>query len=134
MNADGSDPFRLTDNASDEFGPVFSPDGKHILYLMGGNFTNNIWIMDSDGSNKSQLTFSGTDWGNCWSPDGRRIAFESYRSGNGDIWIMDADGRNAVQLTRNSAKELAASWSPDGRSIVFESTRNGNGDIYVVKV
>jgi len=57
INADSSSPVRLTDSILEEFGPVFSHDGKHILYQVGGNFTNNIWVMDNDGTIRSSLLF-----------------------------------------------------------------------------
>jgi hypothetical protein len=34
---------------------VFSPDGLRIVYARRFRLTNELWIMDSDGSNQAQL-------------------------------------------------------------------------------
>ncbi len=52
FNSDGTDPKKITD-VFRLTQPVFSPDGKKILYTEG---LNQIYIMDSDGSNKKKLT------------------------------------------------------------------------------
>lgn len=64
---------------------------------------NQIWVMDSDGSNLRQLTTKGGTYPG-WSPDGSKIVYvrEScyeYSSEHGTLWIMDADGSNKRQLT-----------------------------------
>lgn len=54
--------------------PRWSPDGKRIAYVSGGQ----IWKMDADGDDKEQVTkiSTGAD-GPVWSPDGKWIAFTS---------------------------------------------------------
>jgi len=65
----------------------WSPDGRRIIFRTADS---NLWIMDSDGSNRSPLTLDGMvdGWRSSWSPDGKRIAYTSLRSGNSDIWVI----------------------------------------------
>jgi Tol biopolymer transport system component len=95
INIDGSD---ITKIANGDIRPqtqswqsqVWSPDGSKIVYYSkdSGNF--DIWMMNTDGSNKEQLTTStGDDVEPYFSPDGRKILFESNRNGNWDIYVID---------------------------------------------
>ncbi len=55
MNADGSNPQRLTENGSNEGLPAWSPDGNSIAYVsdQGGSWA--VWAMNTDGSNQRKL-------------------------------------------------------------------------------
>lgn len=115
--------------------PAWSPDGTRIAFAsnIAGNF--DIWVMDADGGNLSQLTsHSENDIDPCWSPDGTKIAFASKRAGlrerpNYNIWVMDASGGNLTQLTIEKSYDGAPSWSPDG-NIYFHSQRGRDWNIW----
>ena len=94
---------------------------------------NEIYVMDTDGSNVVQLTHNTAfDTSPSWSPDGRRIVFVSDRDEATEIYLMDTDGSNVVQLTKNATYESVPSWSPDGRRIAFSSDRDGQSHIYTM--
>jgi Tol biopolymer transport system component len=106
---------------------IWSPNGKKILFqtskLSKDNPIENvdIWVMDTDGSNKMQLTnYSGHDTNPKWSPDGKKIAHRSGNLSNFDIWIMNPDGSDKKQLTTR-ALISGFDWSPDGRKIAYIS-------------
>ena len=65
MNADGSNPQRLTNNGSNEGLPTWSPDGKSIAYVSDQGGSWSVWVMNADGSNQRKL-FSMNG-----SPDGK---------------------------------------------------------------
>ena len=46
MDANGSNPRRLTNNLRQDTDPAWSPDGKHIAYADRRN--NEIYVMDID--------------------------------------------------------------------------------------
>lgn len=74
VNLDGSNPRQLTKGDKSHSTPRWSPDGKHIAYVTGGQ----IWVMESDGDDNKQITRISTGAGNpVWSPDGKWIAFSS---------------------------------------------------------
>jgi TolB protein len=137
MNADGSNPHRLTSGLGWQ-GPLsWSPDGESIASARGGD----IWVMDADGSNPRNLTNYGAgDQEPAWSPDGQTIAFSSNRAGRvagqayaTDIFVMNADGSDPRNLTDSAAYDTAPAWSPDGSHIAFQSDRDANWpEIYVM--
>lgn len=55
MNADGSNPQRLTENGSNEGLPAWSPDGQSIAYVSDQGGLWAIWVMNADGSNQRKI-------------------------------------------------------------------------------
>src|SRR5215217_6088564 len=85
-----------------------------------------IYVMNTDGSDQTRLTFSsGFDTNPEFSPDGSKIAFSTNRDGNFEIYVMNADGTHQKRLTINSGGDGEPAWSPDGSRIAFTSTRDG---------
>ena len=139
MNADGSDPRNLTDSATSDTSPAWSPDGSHIVFQSDRDGNQEIYVMAADGSNLRNLTnHEGDDFGPAWSPDGRYIAFDSNRDRGGvdrEIYLMEADGSNLRRLTDREGMNGLPTWSPDGRYIAFQSDRDGESqEIHVMEV
>ena len=93
---------------------VAGPSGAgRIAFDSDRDGDSEIFVMDSDGRNQTQLTYNSSyDWYPAWSPDGSRIAFHSDRDGDWEIFVMDADGRNQTQLTNNTSDDYAPAWCP----------------------
>jgi dipeptidyl aminopeptidase/acylaminoacyl peptidase len=104
-------------------GGIGTPDIVYITDDLGGS-SHQIWIMDSTGNNRIQLTSSSVDVGfPRFSPDGTKIGYYQevdYGLGNisGAIFIMNSDGTSKTNVTgpANLAMSLFC-WSPDGTKI-----------------
>jgi eukaryotic-like serine/threonine-protein kinase len=117
-----SQPVQVTSGGSalDGFtGISWAPDGRIVFSSRaGGGF--DIWIMNADGTNRTQLTRNaGQNAQPRVSPDGRYIVFTSDRStGKPHIWRMDLNGDNPKQLTYGDAEHVP-DCCIDGKWIVF---------------
>jgi len=56
MNADGSQPVRLTFNDATDDSPVWSLDGKRIAFISNRDGNFEIYVVNADGSNQIRLT------------------------------------------------------------------------------
>jgi len=122
---------RLTTAASEETTPLWSPDGRSILYdVRAADGSWSLWRMDADGSAQQRLTTQGNaGWAN-WSPDGSRIVYwQSDARAHSALWLMNADGSGKQRLT-DSAMVAFPVWSPDGRAIAYQ-TRSDTGDWHI---
>ena len=69
MDVDGSNQVNLTNNAADDGGPAWSPDGSQIAFNSNRDGNDEIYVMDAAGSNVVRLTNNAVfDGGPAWSP------------------------------------------------------------------
>lgn len=118
----------------------FSPDGSKIAYLVGDGSKFTLWVADSLGGARREITKEGFEtfgfgggWGNTpWSPDSKEILYESRRTGTADLWVVSVADGVARQITRDVRNDFGAAWSPDGKSIAFVSDRGRQVEVWVV--
>ncbi|MCI0712153.1 MAG: hypothetical protein L0154_18505 [Chloroflexi bacterium] len=61
--------------------PIWSPDGKSFLMVMSTAYATDVFVVNVDGSNFTNLTESPAfDFWATWSPDGTKVAFVSDRA------------------------------------------------------
>lgn len=123
---------------SRDYNPKWSPKSDQITYSSSltqspnvintydatqlGAPKNQIFVMNSNGLNKKQLTISGDNNDPSWSPDGQKIVFISNRTGSAEVWIMNKDGSGQRRLTETGATRAAnPTWSSDGQRIMFST-------------
>ncbi|BBL67721.1 peptidase S9 [Methanoculleus chikugoensis] len=124
MDADGGNKKQLTSDGDARL-PLWQPQGDRIAYLADRSGSREIWTVQSDGTGKTQVTFSeGSVSGYSWSPDGARIAYV-VASPPGtlpefSLWVIDSDGSCSEQLTTGN-RDKSPVWSQDGTRIAFRS-------------
>ena len=144
FDPDGSGaPTMLTSTADySEHAPRWSPDGSKIVYQGHPQFNENaqiditdIWVMDADGGNKTQLTNTPRrEEVPAWTADGRIVFCGQVAGDNWDIYLMNADGSGLQQLTSSPAFDCWPSPAPAGNKLAFTSTRDGDIGIFIMKL
>ena len=126
VNPDGTGLRNLTPDGVFESDPVWSPDGRKILFVREGS----LYLMDADGSGRVKLADGQAIAEHRWSPDGRMIAYVDARQEGGDVfddlWAVHPDGTGQIKVTENA---FNFSWSPDGR-LVYTSDAD-LGDVHL---
>jgi TolB protein len=118
-DADGGGLTTLTTpptGAADQ-APSYSPDGTKIVFDRAVGASAQLWVMNADGSNQTQLTtLTGFNAWPRYSPDGTQIVFQQSPSGNSDgpfdIEVMNADGSSVGALAANASDDEFPDWQP----------------------
>lgn len=106
-----------------DFRPVWSPDGKRIVFESSRDGHAEIYVVNADDTGETRLTNDPLPKSNpIWSSSGERIAFLSFHeTGTGKgywaVEVMNSDGSNRQQLTHRDTGIIG--WAPDGQSIVL---------------
>jgi CxxC motif-containing protein (DUF1111 family) len=113
----------------------FSSDGRKIAFSTPSGGIHQIFVMNVDGTNQTQLTsFTNGALHPTWSPDGTKIAFAgSNGSGGFQIWSMNTDGTGQTNLTNDGVggNDYPA-WSPDSSKIAFQRLNSAMTDVWTM--
>lgn len=102
------------------------PDGR-VVYTSISSGNLDLWIVNSDGSDRRQLTFgTSANVQPGASPDGRYIVFMTNRNVGWSLWHMNADGSGLKELLPNIDQMALPQVSPDSQWI-FYSSRESSG-------
>lgn len=137
ISANGGEEKRLTKVEQLDDGPEYSPDGKFIWFNSCRSGQMQIWRMNPDGTNQTQITFDKTR--NSWfahpSPDGKLVVFLTYNADevkpdahpsnkNVELKIMNPDGTSIKTIAKvfgGQGTINVNSWSPDSKHLAFVS-------------
>lgn len=119
--------------------PSFSPDGKRVAFLSDLSGNPDIYTMDVDGKNLTQLTdHPAWDSFPVFAPDGTQLLFLSNRDSDSlHVYVKNLnDDTPPVRLTDFSGIQgfRAKCWSPDGTQIIFSSDVSGKDQIVLMNV
>ena len=129
--AQGLATTRLTFDPSFDGDPIWSPDGKQILFCSTrrGGFRLFLKNADGSGSEEEVADLGAVGQGNAWdwSRNGKYVL---VRKGN-ELWSLSWPERATKHLLQATWTVRDAQFSPDGRWIVYASNETGSMEIYV---
>ena len=106
ISVDGTGLVQLTTDPANDGNPALVPRRQQIVFTSDRTGVGQVYVMDADGSDVTQLTFDDAwkDQVPDWSPDGSKIA---YAAGDpGDILVMNADGTDQHTDRRRTDRRL----------------------------
>ena len=130
MPVDGGEAYQLTFLEHGASAPVWSPDGKHVL------FNAQVGPSDEeteDGKPLPKVHVIDRLW---YRLDGVGYIYER----RSHLFLIDKAGGEPVQLTEGDWDDGEATWSPDGTQIAFISDRSEDrwrwpgGDVHVLSI
>jgi Tol biopolymer transport system component/DNA-binding winged helix-turn-helix (wHTH) protein len=121
INADGTGLRQLTDATHKDHSPVVSPDGRYIVFQSCRNANNdrayNIWRVDADGRNPTQLTRGTYDSEPTFSPDSESVVYVAQEDHVPKLRRVSISGGEPVPLTNEFSQH--PTFSPDGKVLVY---------------
>jgi Tol biopolymer transport system component len=136
VNADGTGDTQITPPTPDFLEtPTWSPDGARIAFSRWDGSNYQIWVVDVDGSDLTQVTNTPFVKVNLsWSPRGDRIAFDDFTQ----VYSIRPDGSDLQTLitVANSPDPpggtayaaINPDWSPDGARLLYQLVYECDGD------
>jgi len=125
-----------------ERGPSFSPDGKFMAFVWGGEKNDNIDIyiqrIGSSGPPFRLTDDPAADFHPVWSPDGSQIAFARFKSETDKAnYIKPALGGPERKIYSSSVKafwggDKQMDWSPDGKFLVAPDRLSEGGPYHIL--
>jgi len=155
-DSDGGNLVNLTNIMGYDAEGSYSPDGSKILFASNreaytrslskaeqalldddASYFMDLYVMNADGSNVQQLTFSpGYDGGPFYNEAGTKILWRRFNpDGNSaEIWTADSDGSNQRQLTANAMVNWGPYFHPSGDYIIYSSNLLGhaNFELFII--
>ena len=131
-------PTPLTRQPLPDVAPVWTPDGRAIVYSAAAapgifQIRTKPTASDADGSLlPGRPPIQGFPMH--YSHDGRYLLYRAFGAplSNWDIWAAPLPGdRAAVQVASSESDERTAQFSPEARLIAYESNKTGQYEIYV---
>ena len=91
----------LTNHPGNDRYASYSPDGQWIVFESDRNGRWDIFLMDAEGGQLSQLTDLPAGCRRpSWHPNGRKVLFESTRNGATALFEIHTDGSGQKELLR----------------------------------
>ena len=114
--------------------PVFSRDGRQILFSSNRSGNIDLWLVDLATGKLRQLTDDPAhDWDPAFSPDGRFLMWSSNRSGNMEVWLANTDGSGARQVTQDGLDAENPTMTADGQWIIYASSNDTKVGIWRIR-
>jgi eukaryotic-like serine/threonine-protein kinase len=129
-------PRRFTSEPPTERNPVWSPDGRALLFTTERGGSPNLFSKAFDGAGdvEPMVIHPGPLASEDWSPDGRAVVYTlNSRTTGTDIWLKPLDGDRKERPFLNTAfEETGPRFSPDSTWLAFVSNETGaTPEVYV---
>ncbi len=117
--SDGSKTFVTTEPGVNDEWPLFSPDGKRLLFLRNRANLTRLCVQDLTAPTRETCYDAGGDAVSAaWLEDSRSVLYSDSRA----LWQMNLDGATPHPVRIAEGQFLNLRNSPDGRRFAFNRT------------
>jgi predicted Ser/Thr protein kinase len=134
----GEKETRLTFGPNRNSFPVWSPDGKTVLFTSNKKGPYDIFEKRSDSTGSEELVLESdtSKYPSAWSADGRFVAYTSTSPKGGKsktgVWILPRFGERKPYVFLQGDFNLGeGQFSPDGHWLAYTSDESGRAEVYV---
>ncbi|MCG6927029.1 MAG: serine/threonine-protein kinase [Acidobacteria bacterium] len=128
-------PSRVTAAPGDERNPVWSPDGRSLVFssLQDGEIDLRRKEPRATAAETVLEDSPGGDYPESWSPDGRTLLFiRQPAGGEQSVWALSPEGGAAAEAILDTDFFVdEPQISPDGRWLAYASNESGRSEVYV---
>ena len=122
---------RLTSDAEWEWCPIWSLDGRRILFAWTGPDQSDIFEVPLAGGDWRRIVERpGQQAPGALTPDGRYLLYHSSENQR-DVLVHDFQNGKTTPFATSRFIEHSAALSPDGKWVAYCGTDTGRGEIYV---
>lgn len=133
---------RVTTHPARDVEPLWTPDGRRLVFLSVRTGMGNLFWQSADGSGTAeQLTdVSQIRGADAMTPDGKSLVLrESDGKGTFDLTLLKLPDGAAARpmssvtkpLVQSAFEESNAAISPDGRWLAYQSNNSGSAEVYL---
>jgi eukaryotic-like serine/threonine-protein kinase len=114
-------------------GPMWSGDGKRVLYITDDQGAETLFWRPADGAGTPELLTRPARAPESWSPRTPGFSFIVLAApGDYDVWTYSLADRRPVAFAKTpGSAQHSSHYSPDGRWIAYVSAETGRLEVYV---